>query len=445
MAVIPPIDRSAMDRDAMKIFFSVGEPSGDLHGANLVRALRSRRPDVEYVGYGGPRMAAAGCCLHSDLTQLALMGFVRVFLNLHRFWSLYRRAKRYFRQQRPDAVVLIDYPGFNWWIARAAKRENIPVFYYGVPQLWAWAGWRIRKMRRFVDHVMCKLPFERDWYQARGCHATFVGHPYYDQLFSEPVDKDFISQLRSQEAPLVTILPGSRNQEVEKNLTWFLKAAQRVLDQVPHVRFAVAAFNQQQADMAAETIETSGVPADVHVGRTPELIQAARCCMACSGSVSLELLYHAKPSVILYWVDRFPYTMARAFFMRVRFITLVNLLASDEPLLAKGEKYDPLEASDGAAPFPEYLTYDDCSSELAAHIVDWILNDHEYQSRIRRLTVLKEQFAVPGASETAASYILDALGGTLKLAGPHFELGRTRGRSKIGSNSPVAASSRKSA
>ena len=147
----------------MKIFFSVGEPSGDLHGANLIRELQKRRPDCEFVGYGGPRMAAAGCALHEDLTKLAVMWLLHALLNIHKFWALVGRADRYFRHHRPDAVVLIDYPGFNWWIARRAKAHGIPVFYYGVPQLWAWAGWRITKMRRFVDHVLCKLPFEETW------------------------------------------------------------------------------------------------------------------------------------------------------------------------------------------------------------------------------------------------------------------------------------------
>ena len=181
----------------MKIFFSVGEPSGDLHGANLIRELSRRRNDFEFVGYGGPRMAAAGCQLHEDLTKLAVMWFVRVLLNLHRFWGLASRADRYFRHERPDAVVLIDYPGFNWWIARRAKAHGIPVFYYGTPQIWAWAGWRIKKMRRFVDHVLCKLPFEEAWYRERGCHATYVGHPYFDQLRGETLDASFIEQQRA--------------------------------------------------------------------------------------------------------------------------------------------------------------------------------------------------------------------------------------------------------
>ena len=160
----------------MRIFFSVGEPSGDLHGANLIRELRKRDPQIECVGYGGPRMADAGCQLHEDLTRFAVMWFLRVLLNLHHFLALLRNANQYLREAKPDAVVLIDYPGFNWWIARAAKKNGIPVFYYGVPQLWAWAAWRIKKMRRFVDHLLCKLPFEEKWYKDRGCHATYVGH-----------------------------------------------------------------------------------------------------------------------------------------------------------------------------------------------------------------------------------------------------------------------------
>ena len=109
-------------------------------------------------------MASAGCQLHADLTALAVMWFLRVLLNIHKFLALAGRADRYFRHHRPDAVVLIDYPGFNWWIARRAKAHGIPVFYYAPPQIWAWASWRVKKMRRFVDHVLCSLPFEASWF-----------------------------------------------------------------------------------------------------------------------------------------------------------------------------------------------------------------------------------------------------------------------------------------
>src|SRR6185295_14935386 len=337
----------------MKIFFSVGEPSGDLHGANLIRELSRRRPDCEFVGYGGPRMAAAGCQLHEDLTKLAVMWFARVLLNLHKFWNLASRADRYFRHQRPDAVVLIDYPGFNWWIARRAKVHKIPVFYYGTPQMWAWAGWRIKKMRRFVDHVLCKLPFEEPWYRERGCNATYVGHPYFDQLRAEQRDGEFIRKQKSAAGPLVAILPGSRTQEVKSNFGYFLKAARIVHERVPNARFAVAAFKPSQAEMVQAQIAGAGLPIDVHVGRTGELVAAADCAMACSGSVSLELLYHTTPAVILYYISPLAYFVQR-FFRKVRYITLVNLLTTDDLFPKKVSVYNPNDPADAKVLMPEY-------------------------------------------------------------------------------------------
>ena len=173
----------------LRIFFSAGEPSGDLHGANLIRQLQARCDRFEAVGYGGPQMAAAGCRLHADLTVLAVMWFARVLVNLHKFWDLVVRADKCFQHHRPDAVVLIDYPGFNWWIARRAKAHGIPVFYYAPPQVWAWAQWRVRKMRRLVDHVLCCLPFEETWFREHGCNATFVGHPLFDEVRRQEVNR----------------------------------------------------------------------------------------------------------------------------------------------------------------------------------------------------------------------------------------------------------------
>ena len=141
----------------MRIFISAGEPSGDVHGANLIRALAERCPGVECVGFGGEQMTAAGARLLYPLCRLAVMWFARVLANAPTFLTLLSRADRYFRHHRPDAVILIDYPGFNWWIARRARFHGIPVFYYAPPQIWAWAGWRIKKMRRYVDHVLCAL------------------------------------------------------------------------------------------------------------------------------------------------------------------------------------------------------------------------------------------------------------------------------------------------
>ncbi len=393
----------------MQIFFSVGEPSGDLHGSNLIRAIHARRPDWKCVGYGGPKMADAGCQLHADLTQLAVMWIAQAVLNIHKFLKLLIRADRFFRDERPDLVVLIDFPGFNWWIARRAKAHGIPVVYYGAPQLWAWAGWRVKKMRRYVDHVLCKLPFEETWFRDRGCHATHVGHPYFDELATQQLDQAFLEQLTSTSRPLVTILPGSRSQEIESNLASFLQTAWLIQQYVPEVRFAVAAFKQSQAKAIREQVAQTHLDIEVYHGRTGELIHAAKCCLACSGSVSLELLYHTKPTVILYQVSRFAFVVQKLL-RKVRYITLVNLLTAPNPFGDRSAGiYDSQDPQDQHVLMPEYLTHEDKSLELSRHIIAWLKDEPLRSNTIRKLAELKSRVAEGGASERAAEYMVSLL------------------------------------
>jgi len=390
----------------MRLFFSVGEPSGDLHGANLIRDLRLRRPDLECVGYGGPRMQAAGCELHFDLTSLAVMWIGRVLLNLRTFFRLRDEARAYFDRERPDAVVLIDFPGFNWHIAAAAKERDIPVFYYGVPQLWAWAPWRVKKMRRTVDHALCKLPFEETWLRERGVNATFIGHPYFDEMQRQILDQEFLVQQRQRQGLLVTLLPGSRTQEVASNLPAFLKAAALVRQQTPDVRFAIAAFNEKLATLSQKLVAGSGLDIPIHIGRTPELIHLAECCLACSGSVSLELLWHEKPTVIHYKASPLLYAIGRYLAMTVRYVTLVNILAADDSFSGMRRPYDPSEPGADQIPFPEYPTWQDKSENLAQHLNHWLTDGGERQRKIEQLRTLKSDFAQPGASARAAEYVL---------------------------------------
>ncbi|MCH2594319.1 MAG: lipid-A-disaccharide synthase [Pirellulales bacterium] len=387
----------------MQVFFSVGEPSGDLHGANLIRSLQKRNQDWKFVGYGGPRMAEAGCQLHTDLTQLAVMWITQVLVHIRTFLKLVSRADQYFETNRPDLVVLIDYPGFNWWIARKAKARGIPVVYYGTPQLWAWASWRVSKMRRFVDHVLCKLPFEEPWFRQRGCRATFVGHPYFDELKTRSIDEDFVSQQANDR--LVVLLPGSRDQEIKWNLPPFLQAAKLIKKQVPDVKFAIAIYKQSQRRHVQNIVKQSGLEVEMHVNRTAELIQSAHCCLACSGSVSLELLYHSKPSAILYQISKAGYLM-QWIFRKVRYITLVNLLTAENPFAdGSAGNYDSQDPQDKHVLMPEYLTCIDRSPALAGHVVAWLTDEAQHERIVKDLTILKEQVAQGGASELAAEYI----------------------------------------
>lgn len=392
----------------MLFFFSAGEPSGDLHGSNLIREIHRQQPNAQFMGFGANNMSNAGCNLVADMDELAIMGFARVLPHLKKFWDLLWEADRCFREQRPDAVVLIDYPGFNWWIASRAKKHGIPVFYYGTPQIWGWATHRVRKLRRLVDHALCKLPFEPAWYRERGCVATYVGHPYFDDFLHRKLDEQFIRELGNEKT--IAVLPGSRKHEVEKNLPAFLETIDLVHQSAPQTKFAIASFNHHQANVARRMIEARNGPAkpDVYVQRTRELIHHATCCLACSGSVSLELLHEAKPTVIHYKIDPLGDFLQRRF-RRCKFITLVNLLTS-EHRFEPDHPYDPNDVEYlPEAPFPEYLTSVDRSADMAEHLIRWVSNEPFRQESINHLRPLRDAFVKPGASKLAANYILDKL------------------------------------
>jgi lipid-A-disaccharide synthase len=394
----------------MRIFFSVGEPSGDLHGSNLIRHLKSEEPSYEFVGFGGPKMKEAGCDIHFDLTSLAVMFIGGALKNIRLFLRLVGEANDYFAENQVDAVVLIDYPGFNWWIARKAKRHGIPVFYYGAPQMWAWAPWRVKKIQKFVDHVICKLPFEVEWFAKRNCHATYVGHPYFDQIAGQQYNTEFMAELSSDHYPLLTLLPGSRNQEVALVLPILLNAAKQVVAQTK-CRVAIASFNEQQKIVAEELVAEIGLPFEVHVDKTPELMKSATVCLACSGSVSLELLHHRKPTVIVYKLKRWA-MVAQAIMLRTKFITLVNLIATPNIDKTTWGPVNP-DASDAEeSVMPEYMTTGDPSLQMAGWVVRWF-NDHElYQRKVDSMDRLAVKYAKPGATERAADYILTQLRAT---------------------------------
>lgn len=407
----------------MRIFFSVGEPSGDLHGSNLIRRLRQERPDVDCVGFGGPKMADAGCDIHYDLTQKAVMFLTQVIGQLRFFFSLVDRADEYFAENEVDAVVLVDYPGFNWWIARKAKARGIPVYYFGIPQIWAWAPWRVRKMRKFVDHALCKLPFEVDWLEARKCKATYVGHPYFDQLDRQSYDALFLQKTRQDHPSLITLLPGSRNQEVTNNLPTLIRSAAHIAASCQKASFAVACASDAQKVMAEEILGETRKEVQrqnpslkipdiaIHSGRTPELMVAAKSCMACSGSVSLELMHHRKPTVIVYQIKRRIWA-AQAILLRTRYITLVNLLGANDISKTTFRPADP-DASDAIARgmvMPEYLSTKDVSEKAAGHIIQWLSDPAKMQEKVAQLDTLANDYAKPGAVVHAADYILSTLG-----------------------------------
>ncbi|MCA9058473.1 MAG: lipid-A-disaccharide synthase [Planctomycetaceae bacterium] len=374
----------------MRIFFSAGEPSGDQHAAALIHALRKRQPEFQAEGFGGPAMRDSGATLLYELTELAVMGFLRVIPLLARFRQLVKQAEAEFDRNPPDAVVLVDFPGFNWWIAKAAHRRGIPVYYFLPPQLWAWAPWRIRRVQKWVDHVICALPFEYEWYRERGVNATWVGHPFFDEVQEHQLDEPLVAQLRER-TPVLGLLPGSRNHEVSRNWPIMIETVLRTLKQCPDVRVVVGNYRQEHADECRRLLEAAGRPfaAEFLVGKTSEVISAADCCLMVSGSISLELLARRTPAVVLYRVGSLP-RLASRFLMNCRYITLPNLIADREVM-------------------PEFLSSgspEPAIQQMSALLTGWLTDEDQRQRAWQELDQLAQSAAQTGAVDRTADVLL---------------------------------------
>ncbi|MDR1925468.1 MAG: lipid-A-disaccharide synthase [Planctomycetaceae bacterium] len=386
----------------MKLFFSAGEPSGDVHAAALMYRMRERLPESQFVGVGGQNMRRAGCELLADLAQIGVMWIWGVIRNFLTYWRLLNEIKEYFAREKIDVVILIDYPGFNWHVAKLAKKQGIPVLFFIPPQIWSWARWRAKTMKRVVDLVLAPIEFEQRWFEQQGIESVFIGHPFFEEIADKESDKVFLDAFYKKygNGPVLTLLPGSRNKEVSANLDDIILTIEYVKSMHPNIQPVFAAFNQSQAAFINERLRELGVLIPIFVGRTTELIRAADCCMAVSGSVSLELLACNKPTVVYYKVGKLALLIQR-YFRRTRYITLVNLMAID---LERNTTTDstpafypesvfpiPPEPSDedrDRMMFPEFLTAVDKSKEAAAYITFWLSNHEAMALQKRRLAAL---------------------------------------------------------
>jgi lipid-A-disaccharide synthase len=238
--------------------------------------------------------------------------------------------------------------------------------------------------------VLCTLPFEEEWYRRRKVPVRYVGHPYFDELSRQRLDGVFVAEQRRRPGPVVALLPGSRRSEIANNAPSLLRAAALIHARRPDVRFLVACLNEAHQARVTALLPAGPLPIEVHAGRTPEIIHLAHSCLAVSGSVGLELLHHGKPSVVLYRENGLLIKISRRFFMKCRYISLVNLLAEREL-------------------FPEYLTGDCPAEALAGHVLGWLHDRPAYEALCGELSALRRRVAQPGACERAARCVLELI------------------------------------
>lgn len=365
---IRPRNFGIFEVNAPNLFFSVGEPSGDLHAAKLIAELRQLHPTATFQGFGGGRMSEAGCQIDYELTSLAVMGFAEVLPKLREFFRVANVASDIFARKRPDAVVLVDFPGFNWHIAERAKQHKIPVIYYLPPQLWAWGAWRIAKMRRNVDHIICNLPFEPEWYAQRQVSVDYVGHPFFDEVRERQLDARFLAQWRECEGVQVAVLPGSRTREVKKIWPMQLAAIRELARRHPRARFLVAALRDQHCLWCRQQLSESDRALNIEffVGKTSEIIELADCSLMKSGSVSLEMMARGTPSVVVYHISRGHYAIAKCV-TRLQSMTLPNMIA-------------------GKVVMPEFLAVGSTGKAIGQSIaaLDRLMSDAEHREEQRQ-------------------------------------------------------------
>jgi len=368
---------------------SCGEPSGDLYAGALVAALRRREPGIEVFGLGGDRFKAAGGDLVADFHGLSVTGLTEALSVLPRSWRTLRLLAAAARQRRPHALVVIDYPDFNFRLMRAIKRLGVPVIYYVSPQLWAWRAGRIKTMKKIVDRVLPIFPFEEAIYQREGIDARFVGHPLIDLVAPEQSRGQLLRRLNLDAArPVVALLPGSRTNELERLAPVMAAAAPMIAAQVPGAQFIVA----RAPNLSDRLFEGFGIPfvtARIVEGRTDDVLQAADAVVTASGTATVQTALHGKPMVVLYKLSPLTYRLGRRM-ARVDMYAMVNLIAGQRIV--------------------RELIQDDCTAEAVATEAIRILNEPDYRQRmVDALDDVRRQLGGPGASERAADAVLDVV------------------------------------
>lgn len=311
----------------LKVMFSAGEASGDLHGASVAKALRNIAPDVRMFGMGGRHMAEAGVEIVYDIADLGVIGIVEVVKNLPRLFRLRDMLGEVMDRERPDVLVVIDYPGFNTRLAKVAKAKGIPIVSYISPSAWAWGKGRAKETAEIVSKVAAIFPFEADVYREAGADVVFVGHPLLDIVkptMSREQAFSFFGADPSQ--PVLLLLPGSRKQEIENLLPVMLDAAQQIAAKLPQCQFFLPVASTIPESMLTELIAGRDLQITFTHGNTYDLMSIADVAIAASGTVTLEAALLKLPSVIIYKVNSLTYYLGKLL-VKIPHIGLPNIVA----------------------------------------------------------------------------------------------------------------------
>jgi len=389
-----------------KMFIVAGDPSGDLHAANLVNALKEMSSQIEIYGLGGERMERAGVRLLDKLTELAIVGFSEAINNILALHQIYKKTEEFLRKEKPDIIVLIDYPGFNLRLAGLAKRLKIPLIYYIGPQIWAWRRGRIKDIAELVSKMLVIFPFEEETYRKAGVDVSFVGHPLLDTIQPTKGKEEVCRKYGlDPDSPIIGLMPGSRKQEIERLLSVMLEASRRIAENrkvqfvlplagnipMSYIRERMTEFEKDRLNRTklSKNQKEEAFPFPILVVRDEDynIRKTMTLALVASGTATLENACLGIPMIIIYKVSLFSYLLARLL-IRIPIIGLANIVA-------------------GKRVVPEFIQRKARPETIAKVVCDWLSNPALMQDIKKELERVKERLGTPGASKRVAKIIFE--------------------------------------
>ncbi len=377
-------------RKTKDVLMVAGEASADLHGSNLVRAMKRLDPAISFYGIGGKHMEEAEVKILIPASDMAVVGLTEVFPKIHKIAKARRKLKNLLKNNRPDLFIPIDYPGFNIHMAGLAKRYNVPVLYYISPQVWAWRTGRVKKIAKRVDRMAVILPFEEGFYRERGIDVEYVGHPLLDSI---PQDLDRVEIIRKMDLenayPVLGVLPGSRNEEIENHLPVMIKAVEILSSRYPHLRCLLPIAPTITPDLVQSFLKQSSAEINISQSSFYETLTACDLALVASGTAAVETAIMAVPMVLVYRASPISYWVAKRV-IKVPFLGLVNLVAGERVI-------------------PELIQNDVTPDRLAHEALKILEGGQKRENMIHKLTLVKERLGRGGASERTARIAIDML------------------------------------
>jgi lipid-A-disaccharide synthase len=365
----------------MRYYLIVGEASGDLHGANLMKALKEQDPNAGFRYFGGDKMVAEGGVIVKHIAEMAFMGFIEVAANLNRIVKNLKFCRNDILAWQPDVLVLIDFPGFNLKIAEFAKKNHVLTCYYISPKVWAWNQKRVIKIKKIVDHLFCILPFEVDFYKAWGMDVDYVGNPLLDAIADFKPDNNFLDRYPGiGNKNIIVLLPGSRKQEISR----LLPVMVAVTGHFPDHQFIIAGAPNFTEEYYKQFIGGKNIP--VLFNATYSLLNKAKAAVVASGTATLETALLHVPQVVVYSGHPVSIAIARAV-VKIKFISLVNLIMDKEVV--------------------KELIQQDCTAQNIQAELDQLVNNGTYRKKmLDNYHQLDERMGKPGASAKTAGLII---------------------------------------